>query len=74
MEEHRYEKGDLVTIKKKVVSKNDPDPVGIVVDVITRSTQNSDWDKILVYIDGWMDAFSPRKLLPADKKPKNNSK
>ena len=71
--DRRYEKGDLVTIKEDVFSKDrsQNSTVGIVVDIITRSTQNPDWDKILVYMDGWMDAFSPRRLLPY--KPSNKS-
>lgn len=56
--DYRYKKGDLVTIKES------DNTIGIVVDVLNRSAQNSDWDQILVYIGDKMTPFSPRRLLP----------
>ena len=56
---NRISKGDLVQIKST-------NAVGIVVDVVTRSTQNPDWDVIAVLCDGWVDDFSPRMLIKKD--------
>mgnify|MGYP001332950244 CR=1 FL=1 len=74
--DNRYEKGDLVTLKDVFRNKapiSVKKPIGIVVDVITRSTQNSDWDKLLVYIDGWIDSFSPRTLETVEKENKKSA-
>jgi len=65
---HRFEKGDLVHIKGySEPDKTGKKPVGIVVDILMRSTQNADWDKILVFIDDKLDSFSPRKLIPYER-------
>ncbi len=68
--ENRYEKGDLVKLKPNTKNNRFPisKSVGIVVDVLTRSSQNPDWDKLLVYIDGF-DIFecSPRRLKSIEK-------
>ena len=53
----KIEKGDLVKIKGT-------ENLGIVVDILRRSSQNDDWSQVLVYADGWCDAFSPRRLIP----------
>ena len=65
---YRFEKGDLVHIKgQNILDPSGQRPVGIVVDVLMRSTQNSDWDKILVFINDKLDSFSPRKLIPYER-------
>lgn len=51
----RIHKGDLVLIKST-------NQFGLVVDVVRRSSQNSDWDLICVHCDGSLDEVSPRTL------------
>jgi ABC-type protease/lipase transport system fused ATPase/permease subunit len=54
----RFKKGDLVLIRR-----SKPEKIGIVLEILRRSSQNSDWDSVLVMCDGDVDEFSPRKLL-----------
>tara|TARA_B100000242_G_C42741990_1_gene346101 strand:+ start:84 stop:281 length:198 start_codon:yes stop_codon:yes gene_type:complete len=62
---NRFKQGDLVLIRSK------PEKIGIVLEILRRSTQNSDWDSVLVMFDsGDVDAFSPRRLVL---KEKNNN-
>ena len=61
----RFEKGDLVTIKPGIREKSSGfkyPHIGIVVDVHSRNPQNPDWDKLIVLMDGWIDAFPHRRL------------
>tara|TARA_R110000851_G_scaffold91748_5_gene200304 strand:+ start:12334 stop:12516 length:183 start_codon:yes stop_codon:yes gene_type:complete len=52
----RFKKGDLVLVRTS------PEKIGIVLDILLRSSQNSDWDSVLVMFEGAVDVFSPRKL------------
>lgn len=52
----RFKQGDLVLVRTK------PEKIGIVLDILRRSTQNADWDSVLVMFEGCVEAFSPRKL------------
>lgn len=65
--EIRFEPGDLVKIKYPVDKLNES-KIGIVVDILTRSEQNIDWDRMLVLMDGWIDAFPYRRLKPVASK------
>lgn len=57
----RFKKGDLVLVR------NSPEKIGIVLEILRRSSQNSDWDSVLVMFDGDIDTFSPRKLRHKEK-------
>ena len=58
----RFKQGDLVLVRTK------PEKIGIVLDILRRSTQNADWDSVLVMFDsGNVDAFSPRRLVLKEK-------
>jgi len=60
----RFKKGDLVSIR----TRSEPEKIGIVLEILRRSTQNSDWDSVLVMFDsGDVDAFSPRRLILKEK-------
>ena len=52
----RFEKGDLV------FTRSEPSKIGIVVDIILRSSQNTDWDSVLVMFENGPDTFGPRQL------------
>ena len=41
--------------------------IGIVVDILRRSSQNPDWDLICVHYDGNLDEVSPRTLKNVNK-------
>ena len=59
----RFKKGDLVTIKPPARGKaKSLTPIGLVVEVSSRNPQNPDWDQLLVFMDGWIDAFPHRRL------------
>ena len=59
----RFKKGDLVLIRSS------PEKFGIVLEILRRSSQNSDWDSVLVMFDGGdVDAFSPRRLMLKEKR------
>jgi len=60
----RFKKGDLVSIR----TRSKPEKFGIVLEILRRSSQNSDWDSVLVMFDsGHVDAFSPRRLVLKEK-------
>jgi len=66
----KFKKGDLVRILYKpfnnILTIN-PKPTafktGIIIDVITKSIANPDWEVYLVYTDGWCDTFPNRRLI-----------
>jgi hypothetical protein len=62
--DNRFNKGDLVKLKNQQTSKP---AIGIVIDILTRSDQNVDWDRMLVLMNGWIDAFPHRSLQSASK-------